>query len=125
MRRQIRLVQYGLIATGVLVLGYCLTVYLDEWRFQVVENRLLSGNPRQYAATPKVSLQHGAVLGRLEIPGVGVSVMVVEGGEDGTLRGPPATSVGQHFRVRREILELQRTAILFSGRCGAFNRAIC
>jgi sortase A len=86
MRRQIRLVQHGLIATGVLALGYCLAVYLDEWRFQVVENRRFSGNPRRNAATPKVSLQHGAVLGRLEIPGVGVSVMVVEGVEDGDLK---------------------------------------
>jgi len=86
MTRPIRVAQYGLIAAGILAGGYCAIVYFDGWLFQVKENRRFEQKLVEHPAVPKVSPEPGAVLGRLEIPRLGVSVMVVEGVDERDLK---------------------------------------
>lgn len=86
MRRQIRVAQYGLIAAGILALGYCAVVYFDASLFQIREKRNFQQELVQHLAAPTTSLEPGEVLGRLEIPRLAVSVMVVEGVDDGDLK---------------------------------------
>jgi sortase A len=91
-------VQYGFTVAGLLALGYCLTVFLDAKFFESRESRNFarqlrrdavaaahSGSPVQ-AVTPVVKPRDGDIIGRLEIPRIGVSVMVVEGVKDGDLK---------------------------------------
>ena len=54
--------------------------------FQVRENRSFEQKLVEHPVAPKASPEPGAVLGRLEIPRLGVSVMVVEGVDDGDLK---------------------------------------
>jgi sortase A len=84
-----------LTAIGALALGYCVVVFLEAKYFQALEARNFARELRlnernehghvdsfAHVATPR---KHG-VLGRLEIPRIGVSVMVVEGVEDSDLK---------------------------------------
>src|SRR5450755_1593947 len=88
-----------LLTCGVLTLGYCGFVLLDAWIFQqrqtadlerlLREGRSRSGgplstgpspSPKEWPATPANGL-----IGRLEIPRVGLSAVVVEGTGRATL----------------------------------------
>ena len=98
-RRRIRSAQYGFTVAGLLALGYCLAVFLDAKLFEARESRNFarqlrrdtvaatahSGSPVP-AVTPVVKPMDGGIIGRLEIPRIGVSVMVVEGVKDGDLK---------------------------------------
>jgi sortase (surface protein transpeptidase) len=89
----------GFTVAGLLALGYCLAVFLDAKFFEARESRNFarqlrwdtvaatahSGSPVP-AVTPVVKPRDGGTVGRLEIPRVGVSVMVVEGVKDGDLK---------------------------------------
>ena len=77
------LAEYGLIAVGILSLGYCLSVFVDGKIFQARESHKFD-QPQPVA--PATSVQDGAVLGELEIPHIGLSVVVVEGTEARDLR---------------------------------------
>jgi sortase A len=70
---------------GILALGYCGMGYFDGWLSQVKENRAFQQNLGQRPATAKAAPEPSAVLGRLQIPSLGVSVMVVEGANDTNL----------------------------------------
>ena len=91
----IRWARYIFAAIGVLALGYCLAVYLSASFFQTRAARnfsealrskelLIPPSPRTIAPVP--TPEDGALLGRLEIPRLGVAVMVVQGVKDGDLR---------------------------------------
>jgi sortase A len=96
----LRWAQRGLFAVAALMLGYCGFVVLDAWIFQnhedgeferlLAEHQAATGQKLQAAsaASPKISPQAvmGALIGRIEIPRVGISVMVVEGVGGKTLR---------------------------------------
>lgn len=98
-RRSIRLAQYIFAAAGLLALAYCLAVFLNAKFFEARESRNFARELRRNSAhaahsgapvpavapvpRPPVS---GAVVGRLEIPRIGVSVMVVEGVDDEDLK---------------------------------------
>jgi sortase A len=93
-RRNLRPAQYGLAVVGIVGLGYCLAVYLAGKLFEAREALKLSAELRQKSAeieaarpaSPETPPGEGAVVGRLESPRVGLSVMVVEGVEAGDLR---------------------------------------
>jgi sortase A len=81
-------VQRGLAITGVVLLGYCLAVFLEARFYQAriardFERQLRREKPPQSLARPPAAPisppDAGGILGRLEIPRLGLSVMVVEG----------------------------------------------
>ena len=87
MKPHIRTAQYGLIAAGILALTYCAVVYVETSFFQFQENRRFHQTIAQHPRTRnKASPAHGEVLGRLEIPRLAVSVIVVEGVDEGDLK---------------------------------------
>ena len=118
-RRMLKLTQHALTMVGTLALGYCAAVFLGAKFYQAreareftAELRLKEGHrtaPADPIAAAAIPGKHG-VIGRLEIPRLGVSVMVVEGVE-GVPRchGCPAMS------------ELPATETHFSVQCARFN----
>jgi sortase A len=99
-RGALRSGQWVLGAAAVLMLGYCGFVLADTWMFQNRERRLLDHMLRDRQAANSVALQiadptspknplpalaHG-LIGRLEIPRLGLSAMVIEGTSGRTLR---------------------------------------
>lgn len=96
----LRWTQYVLLAGGVAMLGYCGFVLVDSWLYQTrmsqeFEHRLEEESPGFRAAVdarepaplaaPAVIGPDG-VIGRLEIPRLGISVVVSEGIASKTLR---------------------------------------
>ncbi len=85
--KAIRLAQMVLLAVGLAALGYCLAVYLEANRFQADQARRFTRELHRHAAAPApASPADGAVLAQMQIPRLGMSVMVVEGANDGDLR---------------------------------------
>ena len=86
-----RWIEYALIVVGVLVLSYCAFVWADSRVFQAYENWLLDrmfhrkSPPVGGEAHPGKPSSH-AVLGRLEIPRLHLSTIVLEGDDEGALR---------------------------------------
>jgi sortase A len=79
------------MVVGTLALGYCLAVFLDAKVYQASEAREFARELRlqqqnKAAALSPIALvpKHGAVA-KLEIPRIGVSVIVVEGADDSDL----------------------------------------
>jgi len=93
--RTLKLAERALTMIGALALGYCLAVFLEANFYQAREERdfarelrLKGGNkaaPVDSIAVVARPDKHG-VVGRLEIPRLGVSVMVVEGVDDSDLK---------------------------------------
>ena len=93
--RTLKLAEHALTIIGALALGYCLAVFLEARFYQAREERdfarelrLKGGNkaaPIDSIAAAATPDKHG-VVGRLEIPRLGVSVMVVEGVDDSDLK---------------------------------------
>lgn len=78
-RRRIYLAN-ALAAAGILLLGYCAFVLIEAKRFQARQEsnfELQFHTPAPPLALPRP--RNGEMLGRLEIPRLGLSVMVVEG----------------------------------------------
>lgn len=77
-----------LFAASVLMLAYCAFVLTDAWMFQKAErrqlDRLLPARPASLKHSPP-PVPHG-LIGRMEIPRIGLSVMVMEGTSRTTLR---------------------------------------
>jgi sortase A len=92
-----KLAQHSLAIIGVMAFGYCLAVFLDAnfYQTRVARKFAIASDLRvrkgadatHFAAKTKADLpENGALIGRLEIPRIGVSVIVVEGSDDGNLR---------------------------------------
>jgi sortase A len=91
----VKLAEYALTMMGTLTLGYCVAVFLEAKFYQAREERdfarelrLKEGNkaaPVDSIAAVAKPDKHG-VVGRLEIPRLGLSVMVVEGVDDSDLK---------------------------------------
>ena len=92
-RRPLRWAQRILLAGAVCMLGYCGFVLIDTWTFQKAERHQLelllihqqdtqSGGRQSAQPTAPKRLQptvNGALIGRIDIPRLGVSVIVIEG----------------------------------------------
>jgi sortase A len=89
-RSALRLGQWILLAGAVLTLGYCALLFADSWLFQIGERGRLDVllHDRQESRTskvPSIAATRG-LIGRIEIPRLGLSVMVIEGIDRRTLR---------------------------------------
>jgi sortase A len=93
-----RLAQRGFTMAGILCLGYCLLVLLNvkfyqaraarnfENKLQLTGKRTVSTVTQPWRTATVNNPQEGGIVGRLEIPRIGVSIMVVEGTDDGDLK---------------------------------------
>lgn len=91
--RWIRVAQYGFTLIGLAALAYYAVVWIQSNLYQAREARRFAEELRlkHIPAAPHVVPQlvipqDGGLLGRIEIPRIGVSVMVVEGVDDGDLK---------------------------------------
>ena len=75
-----------LFATAALALGYCAFVLVDSQMFQHRERRQLESQLRLTAVSASVTLNTNGLIGRIEIPRLGLSTMVMEGTTEATLR---------------------------------------
>ena len=87
LRRILRWSQAALLTAAAGMLGYCAFVVADTWIFQRQAGRSFDQLHLQPAPPPGpgVAAMDGLV-GRMEIPRLGVSVVVAEGTEESTLR---------------------------------------
>jgi sortase A len=74
MTRFLRRIRRLLFAFGVSLLVYCGYVLIDSWVFQRTEGEVF-----QQALTHNQPARFAGLIGRIEIPRLGVSVMVMEG----------------------------------------------
>ena len=93
LRSALRSGQWVLGAAAVLMLGYCGLVLADSWRFQKTERRQFEQllHDRQETSDSRIRASSstssgiwppaatGGLIGRIEIPRLGLSVIVVEG----------------------------------------------
>jgi len=89
--------QRSLFLAGLLAIGYCALVVLDTWWFQHHEERRLESLLRAVPATstPTVAaIGPDGLIGRIEIPRLDVSVVVVEGTDRRVLRRAAGHIVG-------------------------------
>ena len=89
----LRRVEYAFWLTGALLVSFCAGAYLEMRVYQAAENRRLEDalrlrGPRELPAGRLRSPQPaaGSLVGRLEIPRLKVSAVVLEGSDGGTLR---------------------------------------
>jgi sortase A len=76
-----------LLAAAAGMLGYCGFVLADTWMYQRQASQLFDRNHLQVAAVPSPGIDAAnGLLGRMEIPRLGVSVIVAEGTDERTLR---------------------------------------
>jgi sortase A len=89
------LAQYILTTAGVLALGFCLADYLESKFYEAAEARKfvkelqIIGESKVKSLQPIVPViprRNGDVVGQLEVPRLGISVMVVEGADGGDLK---------------------------------------
>lgn len=118
MRRRgiLRIAEYGFTIAGLVLLGYCATLYVRARLFQHIESSEFTHALRQQLARENSSAnaeaakraeeppRDGAVIGELAIPRLGLSTMVVEGDDTDDLKlAPghiPGTALpGQHGNV--------------------------
>ena len=89
-RRLLRWTQRLLFITGALALGYVGFTLLDARLYQVSAKRSLESQihreKEHHESQPKAALKTGDVLGRVDIPRLGISVAVLEGTSSRTLR---------------------------------------
>jgi len=90
LRKILSWTQRALLAGGLLTLGYCAYVMADAWIFQKEESNELTDLLTEKLTsaslhTPAIAAGKGLV-GRIEIPRLGVSVVVMEGTGNRTLR---------------------------------------
>jgi len=91
--RILRWSQAALWAAAACMLGYCAFVLADTWAFQRAASqafdRQLQPAPPPFSGASAM----GGLVGRMEIPRLGISMMVAEGTEEATLR-----RAGGHIR---------------------------
>lgn len=99
LRRILKWAQRGLFACAFLLLGYCAFALVDAWIFQTRQNAVLDRQLRERRAASETSqpqssavpsrapaLAVDSLIGRIEIPRLLLSVVVVEGVDKTTLR---------------------------------------
>ena len=87
MRRLLRLFQLALGAVAVAMLGYCAFVLTDTWNFQSEASRAFDRQAlRPFRPPAARTPEPSELVGRIDIPRLGVSVVVAEGTDEATLR---------------------------------------
>ena len=87
----LRRLEYVLWSAGALALGFCAGLYMDAHFFQAQQNRRLEEALREQRPSvpgpvPRQQRPIGSLVGRIEIPRLGFSAVVLEGSDSGTLR---------------------------------------
>jgi sortase A len=88
-QRFIRWTRRVLTLTGVLALAYVALTLFNAKLFQNAASRALDGQihaEEQHTALTRKSVREGDVLGRIEVPRIGMSVVVLQGTTSATLR---------------------------------------
>jgi len=90
MLRSVRGIQRLLFAAGFVILGYCLTAWIDSRLRQTEGNReldrvLSARNNEVVAPPPKINIPDGGLIGRVEIPKLHLSVVVFQGADSSVL----------------------------------------
>jgi sortase A len=75
-----------LFTAAALTLGYCGFVLLDAWMFQQRQTRNLERLPGSPSRQEPTAIPVDGLIGRIEIPRVGLSAVVVEGTDQATLQ---------------------------------------
>jgi sortase A len=94
-RRFLRWTQAVSLVTAVGLLGYCSIVWMDSWNFQAEASRafdqahfqpasLPGSSPAATAGVPATAMN--GLVGRMEIPRLGMSIVIAEGTTGRTLR---------------------------------------
>jgi sortase A len=110
MKKHIRSIGLGMMVAGILALSYPATAWLYAHAFQVYQDRVFeAASSLSSLHSPKTSstkLEPHAVIGRLAIPRVNLSVMVVEGDQDrdllvaaGHVPGTPLPGAGGNVAI--------------------------
>ncbi len=88
----------GLFAAAAGLLGYCAFVLTDAWMYQRQANQLFNRAPLKVATIPSPATDAtNGLLGRMEIPRLGVSLIVAEGTDEGTLQRAGGHITGTSF----------------------------
>jgi sortase A len=104
----LRRVEYCLWIAGALAVGFCAGVFIEGHIYQVLENRRLEEalkSERPPMPVPRGKTRPvGSLVGRLEIPRLKFSAIVLEGSDNGTLRLgvgriPETAETGQHGNI--------------------------
>jgi len=76
------------LGAGLSLLAYCVFVFIDAINFQEKENHLFEVSLRTPPPPGDIpaAVTAGALIGRIEIPRLGLSEVVIEGADAGTLR---------------------------------------
>jgi hypothetical protein len=91
----LRWVHRALLSGAILMLGYCCFVQMDTWMFQRREQAQIA----TIASPISQAVRANGLIGRMEILRLGVSVAVVEGDSEATLR---LAAVGAAHRNRKK-----------------------
>ena len=86
MKRCLRFFQIALFAGATCMLAYCAFVVVDTWIFQKEERHQFARMLADRASAVQPPAAASGVIGLLDIPRLGLSVMVVEGAGTTTLR---------------------------------------
>ena len=89
-RRRWRALERLLLLIGVVSLGYFAYVVTESYLYQALENReldaILAGAPEPAVHVPRPRPAAGSMIGRIEIPRLGVSAIIRAGSDARTLR---------------------------------------
>jgi sortase A len=86
MNRALWWLRSALYAVALSTLSYCAYVALDTWKFQRDDRRQFDSMLTRQASAPPQPPAANGVIGLLDIPRLGISVMVIEGADSTALR---------------------------------------
>jgi sortase A len=102
LRKLTRWSRNALLTAAAGMLGYCAFVLADTWMYQRQANQLFDEAHLQVAAVPSPGTDStNGLLGRMEIPRLGVSLIVAEGTAESTLRRAGGHIPGTSFPGQR------------------------
>ena len=96
-KRLLQWTQRALFAGGILMLGYCTFVLVDTWVFQKQENAALERFVPQLLVTSPAIVRPDGLIGRIQIERLGISVVLLEGTSNRTLRRAVGHIAGTAF----------------------------